>query len=316
MNLLQQLHASPSPLESLRERFLEERGIRLLLKRDELRFLAAYPGDRAFGGNKWRKLKYNLPAAQEQGYRRLLTFGGAYSNHIAATASAGRLFGFQTIGIIRGEPGSDNPTLRHAQRCGMHLHFVDRTTYRRKEEPEVLREIMDRFGPACLIPEGGTNGLALQGCREMVTEIEEQLPGGLPAYICLAAGTGGTLAGVIDGLAGRSFALGFSALKGGFLAGEVTSLLREYGSAVQNNWLMVDRYHFGGYARFKPPLLEFIRDFREQHGIQLDPIYTGKLMYGVYDMIKEGFFPGGSTVLAVHTGGLQGIAGFEERYWR
>jgi 1-aminocyclopropane-1-carboxylate deaminase len=313
MNLLQQLHTSPSPVKLLREPFLDERGIQLLLKRDEQRYLAAYPGDRAFGGNKWRKLQYNLLAAREQGYRRLLTFGGAYSNHIAATASAGKLFGFQAVGIIRGEPGSDNPTLRHARRCGMHLHFIDRTTYRRKEEPEILRKIMDRFGPAYLIPEGGTNGLALRGCREMVTEIEEQLSGHLPAYICLPAGTGGTLAGVIDGLAGRSFALGFSVLKGSFLAEEVTSLLRRYGSAIHHNWLMVDRYHFGGYARLKPPLLESIRNFKNKHDIQLDPIYTGKLMYGVYDMIKSGFFPRGSTVLAIHTGGLQGIAGFEEQ---
>jgi len=313
MTLLHHLNAPSSPILDLQDPVPADRGLRLLIKRDEQRFLAAYPADRAFGGNKWRKLQYNLTAARAQGYDTLLSFGGAYSNHIAAMASAGKLFQFETVGIIRGE-AVDNPTLRHARRCGMQLHFVDRATYRRKAEPEILRELLDRFGPAFLIPEGGTNELALRGCREMVTEIEKQLKDGLPDYICLAAGTGGTLAGVIDGLAGRSSALGFSALKGAFLEGEVKSLLRQHGSAIHDNWLMIDSYHFGGYARFKPPLLDFIRDYKKQHGIQLDPIYTGKLMYGIYDMIHKGFFPRGSTVLAIHTGGLQGIAGFEERF--
>jgi 1-aminocyclopropane-1-carboxylate deaminase/D-cysteine desulfhydrase-like pyridoxal-dependent ACC family enzyme len=298
----------PAPLQELAHR---RRGLRLFVLRDDERYLPAYPGDRAFGGNKWRKLQHNLLAAREQGYRTLLTFGGAYSNHLAATASAGRLFGFRSVGVVRGEADSDNPTLRHARRCGMQLHFLDRSAYRQKETPEIRQALLDRFGPCYVLPEGGTNALALQGCRAYAGEITEQLGGAPPDYLVAACGTGGTLAGIITGLTGRTQAIGLSVLKGGFLQKEIAMLLDEPAAP---DWTVLDDYHFGGYARFRPPLIDFINRFRTETGIPLDPIYTGKLFYGVFDLLEKDYFPPGSTVAVLHSGGLQGVAGFNERF--
>lgn len=299
------LNTVSSPLEEIHDEQIAARKVRLFVKRDDLRYLAAYDGDCAFGGNKWRKLKYNLLAAREQGFRRLLTFGGAYSNHIAATASAGALFGFETIGIIRGEPHSPlNPTLDHARRCGMQFHYLDRTTYRQHREPKIQKELRDRYGPFYLLPEGGTNDLALRGCAEVVAEIETQLEK-LPDYCCVACGTGGTLAGLITGLGGRQQALGFAVLRGNFLQAEVIRLLQETTGQGYPNWTVNDDFHGGGYAKVKPELLEFIDTFRKKTNIRLDPIYTGKLFLGVWTLIERGFFNEGSTVLVLHSGGLQ-----------
>ncbi len=299
------LNSPPSPIEEIRDERIAARGVRLLVKRDDRRFLAAYPGDRNFGGNKWRKLKYNLLAAREQGYRRLLTFGGAYSNHIAATASAGALFGFETVGIIRGEASEPlNPTLTHARRCGMELHYLDRSTYRRqRHDPELRQALRRRFSPCYLLPEGGSNTLALRGCAELIPELTEQL-GGLPDYCCVACGTGGTLAGIISGLAGRRQALGISVLRGNFLTGEVEKLLRATGSTPFSNWQVLDSFHGGGYAKAPPELIDFIDTFQEKYHIRLEPIYTGKLFLALFTLIEQGFFPEGSTVVAIHSGGL------------
>jgi len=241
----------------------------------------------------------------------LLTFGGAYSNHLAATASAGRIFGFRTIGVVRGEADNDNPTLRHARRCSMQLHFLDRSAYRPKETPEVQEALFDHFGPYYLLPEGGANALALQGCREYVREITEQLGELPPDYIITACGTGGTLAGIITGLPGPTRAIGLSVLKGDFLQQAVRQLISEHAA---QNWTVLNDYHFGGYARFRTPLIDFINRFRAETGIPLDPIYTGKLFYGVFDLLEKEYFPPGSTVAVIHSGGLQGVAGFNERF--
>lgn len=256
-------------------------------------------------GNKWRKLKYNLLEAKKQGHTRLLTFGGAYSNHIYATAGAGKEFDFETIGIIRGEEHLPlNPTLSFASEAGMQLHYMDRATYREKSEPKIIKLLKQQYGDFYLIPEGGTNALAIQGCEEIVQEINTDYD-----YLCCPVGTGGTVTGLISGLKGKSKIIGFSSLKGDFLKREVTDLLSQSGRHYAN-WSINTDYHFGGYAKTKPTLLDFMKAFEEQNEILLDPVYTAKMMFGLYDLIQKDYFPKGSRVLAVHTGGLQGRAGF------
>ena len=264
----------------------------------------------AISGNKWRKLKYNLEEARRQQKNTLLTFGGAYSNHIAAVAAAGQDFGFRTIGMIRGEEHLPlNPTMRFATAAGMALHYIDREAYRHKQDPAYLEQLAEQFDQPYIIPEGGTNALAVKGCTEIVADIPIDYD-----YICCACGTGGTIAGIIAGLAGKKRVLGFPALKGGeFLQKEIEQLIEAYNGQHFANWQLITDYHFGGYAKVKPELLEFMRRFQEQHQVPLEPVYTGKMFYGLMEMIKQGYFPTGSRIVAVHTGGLQGNAGFEER---
>ena len=296
-------------LQELNEPIAAARGVRLLLWRDDL----AHPD---LPGNKARKLKYNLAAARQQGHRALLTFGGAYSNHIAAVAAAGRLFGFQTIGLIRGDEPAPatalNPTLARAAADGMALSYLDRPAYRQRAEPEFIARQLVRFGPAYVLPEGGTNKLALPGCAELVGEIRQ-----LVAFdaLAVAAGTGGTLAGLLTGLAGPEQAVGVAVLKnGGFLRGEIDALTQSATGQTSANYSVQTGYHFGGYAKYSDDLMGFIRQFRERHGVLLDPIYTGKLLYGVLDLIAQGHFAPGSTVVAIHTGGQQAWAGWEARF--
>ncbi len=277
--------------------------VRLFSKREDL----LHP---IISGNKWRKLKYNLLAAREAGETTLLTFGGAYSNHIHAVAGAAKEYGFKSIGIIRGEEHLPlNPTLAEAVKMGMEIHYLDRSTYRLKHTGAVIRKLQKQFGKFYLIPEGGTNALAIKGAAEIVRGIENDYD-----YFCLACGTGGTATGVITGLAGKGQVLGFSVLKGDFHAGEIKSWLQKQQQGQLSNWQVNTSYHFGGYAKFDWRLIKFINDFKRAQQIQLDPVYTGKLFYGVCEHIKQGFFPEQARVLAIHTGGLQGIKGFNQRF--
>ncbi|OGX89788.1 1-aminocyclopropane-1-carboxylate deaminase/D-cysteine desulfhydrase [Hymenobacter coccineus] len=293
-------------LQALPEPVAAARGVRLLLWRDDL----VSP---ELPGNKARKLKYNLLEARRLGHGRLLTFGGAYSNHLAAVAAAGRLHGFATVGLVRGEAaGAPNPTLARCATDGMALHYLDRTTYRCRTEPAFLAELQARFGPAYLLPEGGTNALALIGMAELATEIRQQV-----AFdaLAVAVGTGGTLAGLLTGLRGPEKVVGVAALKnGGFLKDDIDALTREATGQIFGKYMLAKDYHFGGYAKYSADLLAFIRQFEERHGVLLDPIYTGKLLFGVLDLIGQGYFPPGSTVVAVHTGGLQAWAGWHARF--
>ncbi|MGI9543489.1 MAG: 1-aminocyclopropane-1-carboxylate deaminase/D-cysteine desulfhydrase [Cyclobacteriaceae bacterium] len=261
-------------------------------------------------GNKWRKLKYNLIQAKKQGHHTLLTFGGAYSNHIHATAAAGKEFEFKTIGLIRGEKHLPlNPTLQQAQSWGMQLHYVSRNDYKNKDQPQFIKALKSKFGQFYLLPEGGTNNLALEGCAEMVKVVETTFD-----YWCVPCGTGGTMAGIVKGLNGRSKVIGFSALKdGGSINRNVDNLLAGNGSETLVNWEINVDNHFGGYAKFTPELINFVNQFKAQHQIQLDPIYTGKMMLGIFKLATQGFFPVGTRILAVHTGGKQGIKGFNQR---
>jgi len=279
---------------------LDKAGVRLLVKRLDL----VHP---FISGNKWYKLKYNLITAREQGFETLLSFGGAYSNHIHALAEAGVEYGFKTIGVIRGEEHSPlNPTLQFAVDHGMQLHYLNRADYRRKGSEEIIEGLKDEFGDFYLIPEGGSNALALKGCVEIITEIDQPFD-----VIACACGTAGTLSGLIAGLQGQRQALGLAVLKGaGFLRQEVRSLLSAAGYQQYENWQINLDYHFGGYAKTKPELLAFMRSFEATQGIPLEPVYTGKLMLGLYELIAANYFQNGQTVLVLHSGGLQGRAGF------
>jgi 1-aminocyclopropane-1-carboxylate deaminase len=282
----------PSPLEELADGRLTRAGVRLYLKRDDL-ISPEIPG------NKWRKLKYNLAAARAQGHQVLLTFGGAYSNHIRATAAAGYYFGFATIGVVRGEEHLPlNPSLDDAVRHGMRLVYLDRATYRDKMSPEVIAGLHGRFGDFYLLPEGGSNAVALRGCAEIPGEIGRPFD-----LICCPCGTGGTLAGLAHGLGAGQRALGFSALKGGqFLAGDVRSLQRAAFGSPSENWSIYHDFHFGGFAKRNPVLDEFITDFEKRHALALDWVYTAKMMYGLFDLVQRGALRPGTAAVALITG--------------
>lgn len=295
----------PSPIHRLPVPLFEKRGLELWVKREDL----IHP---EVSGNKWRKLKYNLLEAQKLGYRRLLTFGGAFSNHIYATAAAGKLLGFSTLGLIRGEKTEPlNPTLEFALACGMELIYLSRTAYRNK--PQALEALDLDAADYYLLPEGGTNRLALPGCTETGTEILAQFAEP-PDYVCLCCGTGGTMAGLLVGLEGKSKVLGFPVLKGDFFEKLIQDLLPPSKQIKAEHWSLISDYHFGGYARFTPPLIDLINHYQQEYQLPLDPIYTGKLFYGLEDLARKDFFPPGSKILAIHTGGLQGIAGFNQRF--
>ena len=298
-----------SLLTPLKHPLFEQKKVVVFLKRDDLLVFDDHP---ALCGNKVRKLYYNLLTAKEKGLKTLLTFGGAYSNHIVATASAGKLNKLQTIGIIRGEEVPQNSTLSYASQCGMRLVYVSRSQYREKKDPSFLQKLRAQYGEFYLIPEGGTNHLAIRGCESIPEELNSQLPDW--DYLCAPCGTGGTLSGVIAGAKGKGQIIGFSALKGNFLIAEIKQLLSQYLPHPIDNWQIQTAYHFGGFAKYKPELITFMNEFKTSFGISLDPIYTGKMMCGLFDLIKKDFFPPGSKIIAIHTGGLQGISGFNLRF--
>jgi 1-aminocyclopropane-1-carboxylate deaminase len=292
-----------TPLVEVKDPFLKERKISLFIKREDLN----HPH---MSGNKWYKLKHNIQEAKEQGKDTILTFGGAYSNHIYAVAAAGKIFNFNTIGIIRGEEHNPlNPTLSFAKENGMKLYYLDRESYRKKNSPEILDEFIKIFGDFYLLPEGGTNELAVKGCSEMIGKVNIDYD-----YICCPCGTGGTMAGLIVGLNGDKFALGFAVLKGAsFLKENVNNLLQPSYRRSLNNWNINLDYHFGGYAKFNKELLDFIKRFISQTKIPIEPIYTGKMLFGIYDLIANGFFKEETRIVAIHTGGMQGLNGLQSK---
>jgi len=261
-------------------------------------------------GNKYRKLKYNLAEATKQQKSTLLTFGGAYSNHIAAAAAAGFAFNFKTIGIIRGDELANNleetiqinPTLKFASEHHMQFDFVSRLAYRNKTETEFIASLKEKFSDFYLVPEGGTNNFAVKGCEEILTEEDSKYD-----VICCAVGTGGTISGIINSLKNHQKAIGFPALKGDFLRHEIKKYILK-----SKNWSLNTNYHFGGYAKVSEELIIFINKFKRETKIPLDPVYTGKMMFGIVDLIKNGFFEKGTKILAIHTGGLQGIEGMNQ----
>jgi 1-aminocyclopropane-1-carboxylate deaminase len=253
-------------------------------------------------GNKFRKLKYNLLQAKAEKKSKLLTFGGAFSNHIAAVAYAGKENNLETIGIIRGDELeskiSENPTLTFAQNCGMKFEFVTREDYKTKATNTFIEDLKGRYGDFYLVPEGGTNSYAVKGCEEILTDEDYDF-----THICCAIGTGGTISGLINSAKTYQKIIGFPALKGDFLSDDIRKF------AKNSNWEVQLDYHFGGYAKINEELIRFINDFYKQTNIPLDPIYTGKMMFGILDLINKGYFPKGAKIIAIHTGGLQGIEG-------
>ncbi|MEM7484480.1 MAG: pyridoxal-phosphate dependent enzyme [Bacteroidota bacterium] len=274
---------------------LKEKGVTLHIKRED----TIHP---LISGNKYRKLKYNLLEAKQLGHDALLTFGGAFSNHIAATAYAGNISGLKTIGVVRGEEleekWKENPTLQLARSYGMNFHFVSRSAYRKKNTTEFLNDLKERFGACYFLPEGGTNTLAVKGCEEILTSEDAQYD-----VVSSCVGTGGTLAGLINSAQSYQTVLGFPALKGDFLKEDILKFVKN------ENWKLISDYHFGGYAKVDEHLIEFINTFKKETKIPLDPIYTGKMLFGILDMIKNEAFERGTRILVIHTGGLQGIEG-------
>jgi 1-aminocyclopropane-1-carboxylate deaminase len=289
-----------APLQKINSAFLKAHEINLYVYRLDLNHAS-------ISGNKLYKLYYNIDAAKKEKKTTILTYGGAFSNHIAATAAAGKEYGLKTIGIIRGEKYPDlNPTLRFAKEQGMELHYVSRMLYQNKNELNAY--VQDIFGEQnyYLIPEGGSNQLGIKGCKEITKNIHINFDS-----ICCACGTGATFAGILLSIKTNQRAIGFQVLKAeNYIKNEVSRWLNQFSSA-QNNWEINDAFHFGGYAKLKPELVNFIKLFELENGIPLDYIYTGKMMFGIYDLIKKGAFKKGHTIIAVHTGGLQGNAGFE-----
>jgi 1-aminocyclopropane-1-carboxylate deaminase len=283
-------------LKSINQKIvIENSNVTLYIKREDL--IHPY-----VSGNKFRKLKYNLLQVIQEKKKTILTFGGAFSNHILAVAAAGKENGFRTIGIIRGEELADkvaeNHTLQKAQELGMVFEFVSRETYRNKNSEEFIINLKEKFGDFYLLPEGGTNDLAIKGCEEVLTERDADFD-----YICCAVGTGGTIAGIINCSKPSQQVLGFPALKGDFLKEDICKF------AKNNNWELITNYHFGGYGKVTEELIFFINEFYQQYEIPLDPIYTGKMVFGVLDLIEKKWFPDNSKILLLHTGGLQGILG-------
>ena len=289
--------------EELNGSFLEEKGVQLIIKREDL-FFPEIPG------NKWRKLKYNIEQAKKGGFSSILSFGGAYSNHIAALATAGKLFDISSIGIIRGQEIRNlNSTLAKASTDGMQLKFVDRELYRTYTQEQKWESLITEFPNSYIIPEGGTNMLAIKGCAEIIADIDIPYD-----YLCCPVGTGGTITGILTAVPSNKQIIAFPALKGEFLKKEIDKLSLEFANRVFTNYIYEVNYHFGGYAKFDAALIDFILSFYKEYGIALDPIYTGKMMFGIFEKIKQGFFKRGSQIIAIHTGGLQGIPGFNERH--
>lgn len=285
------------PVQELRSPILEEAGVQLRVVREDLNHALV-------SGNKWWKLKYNLIRARTLEADTLLTLGGAYSNHIHAVAAAAHELGFRSIGVIRGEETLPlNPTLKFANDHGMQLHYVSRAEYQSRSSAEFIDQLHVRFGEFYFIPEGGTNALAIQGCVEFGEKLVREMDFDV---LCLPVGTGGTMAGILQALRPHQQVIGFSALKdGGFLEAEIKKWL---GLTVTASWRLETRFHFGGYAKTTKELDAFLDAQETVNQLPLDPVYTGKALYGALELVRKGEIQRGSTVLVIHTGGLQGRA--------
>lgn len=281
----------------------ENRGIEVWIKRlDQIHPLAS--------GNKFFKLKYNLEKAISENHDTILTFGGAYSNHIYATAAASKSLGLYSIGIIRGEETLPlNPTLAAAKENGMGIHYVAREAYRKKTEPEFILSLKEKFGNFYAIPEGGSNAEAIKGTHEILDEKDSEF-----THITCSIGSGGTFAGLASAIEEHQTLLGFSSLKGDFIHEEIKRLIMRHQVVPKGKYQVLDQFHFGGYGKVNADLIAFVQWFYKTFGIVLEPIYTGKMMYGLFELIKNETIENSSKILIIHTGGLQGLAGFNHRF--
>ncbi len=302
INLFQQLQL-PSPVTQIKSALLEQKHIELFIKRDEL----IHP---IIQGNKCRKLKYNLINAQQQNQHTLLSFGGAYSNHLHALAKAAQIANFKTIGIVRGEATFPlNPCLQDCQDWGMQLEFISRAEYRDKHTPEFILKLRRRYGDFYHIPEGANNAAGRQGCAEILDELESHYD-----VISCEVGSGAMLSALIENnLDLDTQYLGFAVLKNRQLNQDIKQQLKSI-KAADTKWSINHDYHFGGFARSMPELIQFIKDFKREHGILLEPVYSAKMLYGIFNLIKQNHFEKHTRICAIHGGGLQGIRGYPELY--
>lgn len=287
-----------SPVQKISHPLFNEQGLNVFIKRDDL----IHP---LISGNKWRKLKYPLQKARAQNKNHLITFGGAYSNHILATAAAAAMFGFKSTAIVRGE-SVENDHLFLCRLHGMKLIFTDRESYRNK--PALFEKHFGHNADAFFIDEGGASAEAALGCSELITELPQVYD-----HLFCACGTGTTSAGILNGISNQGLHTQFHAVpvfkNGGFIAAEI----EKYLTSPAPYHLHLD-YHFGGYAKTTPPLIQFIEQFVASTGILIEPVYTGKMMYSIFDLAKTGYFKPGSTVLAIHTGGILGLLGMKSKF--
>lgn len=285
-------------LDSVDDPLLNGLGIELrMLRLDEI-----HP---QISGNKWYKLKHNLLAARAQSHNTVLSFGGAYSNHLVALAAASNACALQSIGIIRGEaPSQLNPALEFVQSQGMALHFISRSDYRHKEDPVFINELEQRFGSFYMIPEGGSNLLGIKGCMEIAAHLRWSHDPA-PRFVFMACGTAATLTGVVSAVSPGCEVVGVSVLKGrDTLSEQVSAWLHMLASKPAVQWSIKTGFHHGGYGKTSAELTSFIEAFEERTGIPLEPIYTGKMMWGLYQMIESGEIGRGAQIIALHTGGL------------
>ena len=301
--------APRAPLQRVNHPLYESHGLTLRMLRLDL----MHP---TVSGNKWFKLRENLLRAQHLKKQRIVSFGGAFSNHIHSLAAAGQQFGFRTVGMIRGEPEyASNPTLSDAARWGMELRFISRVDYRQKESDEFIDQLREQLGDFYLIPEGGGNALGVQGCRKILTDIESRIET-QPDYVACDLGTGTTFAGLISAQ-WRSRFLGFAALKGSeFLQQQVKRALALQSAGDPGNWEVIGDYHFGGFARMDRVLVQFMESYEQQTRIALEPIYSAKLLFGLHDLIRQNRFKAGDEILVIHGGGMQGLRGMADSVQR
>lgn len=299
----------PSPLEELYSDLFSDKNVQVYLKRDDLIHAE-------ISGNKWRKLKLNIERFHAGKYDSMLTFGGAYSNHISATAAVGRELGIPTIGIIRGEEltPESNETLKAAKENGMQLHFVSREEYGLRYEKDYKYELREQFGNTLVIEEGGANYYGLVGCTEIISEVPFK-----PDYYILACGTGTTAAGLLFGAENEKI-IGVPVFKkGDFIRDEINQLLEYAGLSdeemIEKNELLSleTDYHFGGYGKYNDELMQFINETYQNFQIKFDQIYTAKMFFALCDLIKQGRIEEGARVMAIHTGGLQGLSSVAEK---
>jgi 1-aminocyclopropane-1-carboxylate deaminase len=287
-----------SPVHQIHDKLFDEQGLKVYIKRDDL----IHP---VISGNKWRKLKYLLTDAQSQNKTHLVTFGGAYSNHLLATAAAAAKFGYQSTGFVRGEE-VNNDTLFLCRLHGMNLVFTDRESYR--DKPTLFEKHFGNDPDAYFIDEGGASLLGAKGCSELLDELTENYD-----HIFCACGTGTTAAGLINGIAVRNLSTRFHGIlvlkNGEFLRKDIDSYLD--GPA---DYDLHTDYHFGGYAKTTPDLIKFIKNFIAATGILIDPVYTGKMLYAIYDLAAKNYFKTGDKILAIHTGGIWGLLGMKDRF--
>jgi 1-aminocyclopropane-1-carboxylate deaminase len=287
-----------SPVQQIKNNLFNDKGLKVFIKRDDL----IHP---IISGNKWRKLKYILKQAQSQNKIHLVTFGGAYSNHLLATAAAAAKFGFKATGIVRGEQ-VNNDTLFLCRLHGMNLLFTDRDSY--KDKPALFEKHFADDPEAFFIDEGGASTEGAKGCSELVDELTETYN-----HIFCACGTGTTAAGIINGIKQRGLTTQFNTVpvfkNGSFIKNEIDRFLN-----TPFEYHLHTDYHFGGYGKADKSLIEFIKQFVAQTGILIEPVYTGKMLYAIYDLAAKNYFNPGSKVLAIHSGGIWGLLGMRDKF--